>query len=76
MADTAKSSHEHGLTKCEPALQEMRNKEFDSAKSGAYKPRSSEAGWGSAFPAGSARVGLFFDIVDREKGCVGGGPGT
>jgi hypothetical protein len=58
-----------------PAVQEMRNKEFDSVKPGAYKPAPPTRDW-DQHPAGSARVGSIFDIVDREKGCVGGGPGT
>jgi hypothetical protein len=56
-------------------LQEMRNKEFDSLESGAYKPAPPTRDW-DQHPAVLARVGSIFDIVDREKGCVGGGPGT
>jgi hypothetical protein len=53
----------------------MRNKEFDSVESGAYKPAPPTRDW-DQHPAVLARVGSIFDIVDREKGCVGGGPGT
>src|SRR5215813_13224080 len=50
------------------------NKAFDSVIWRAYKPAPRR---GDDKPAsrGCLRVGLIFDIVDREKGCVGGGPG-
>ncbi len=71
----AEMLHKYGSTKRPPALQEMRNKEFDSVESGAYKPAPPTRDW-DQHPAVLARVGLIFDIVDREKGCVGGGLGT
>src|SRR5215468_8975395 len=53
----------------------MSNKVFDSPFLRAYKP-APRRGDGNLLPGGCSRVGLFFDIVDREKGCVGGGPGN
>ena len=54
--------------------QEILNKGFDSVKSGAYKP-ASRRGAGIVPKLPEARRSLF-DIVNREKGCVGGGPGS
>jgi len=55
-------------------MHQKRNKAFDSINGGAYKPASRRGT--SLFSARFARVGMMLDIVDREKGCVGGGPGT
>jgi len=55
-------------------MHKKRNKAFDSINRRAYKPVP-RRGTGLV-SACIARVETLLDIVDREKGCVGGGPGT